>query len=130
MTSPYHLLVADDDASLRETLLLALESQGYWISTAGSGEEAIEVARRHFVHCAILDYRMGDMTGLQLLDALRATIRLPSSILLTAELEKSLQARAERAGFSECLKKPVTPEQLRSSVASVLRQFAPESEQK
>jgi len=127
MTPPYHLLVADDDDGLRESLTMALESQGYWVSSAGSGEEALTIAKSRFVHCAILDYRMGDMTGLELFKQLRAASALRASILLTAELERTLQNQAHLAGIEVCLKKPVTPDQLRSSVAQVLKQYGGDS---
>lgn len=123
MTPTYHLLVADDDDGLRESIAMALESQGYWVSPAGSGEEALAIAKSHLIDCAILDYRMGDMTGLELLRQLRATSALRASILLTAELERTLQTQAHLAGIGACLKKPVTPDQLRSTVAQVLRQY-------
>ncbi|MBI3817201.1 MAG: response regulator transcription factor [Planctomycetes bacterium] len=125
MSPPFHLLVADDDAGLRESLHLALESQGYWITTAGSGGEAIEFARSQFFHCAILDYRMGDMTGIDVVRELLATKSVTTSILLSAELEKTLHAQARLAGFTECLRKPVSPNVLRATVASVLQQCSP-----
>jgi CheY-like chemotaxis protein len=126
MNAPYHLLVADDDDALRETIAHALESQGYWVTSAGSGEEAIAIAKAHFIHCAILDYRMGDMTGLDVFLQLRSAGALRASILMTAELEQRLQNQAERLGFSQCLKKPVSAHLLRNTVAEVLGRMMPD----
>lgn len=121
MTPPYHLLIADDDDGLRETLQMALESQGYWVSAAGSGEEAISVVRTHFIHCAILDYRMGDMTGLEVFRQMRALHSAPASILISAELERTLERQALQAGIAGCLKKPIYPDVLRRAVAGLLQ---------
>ena len=117
----YHLLIADNDDSLRESLQAALEIQGYWVSAVGSGEEAISVVRTQFIHCAILDYRMGDMTGLEVFRQLRAIQAAPASILISAELERSLEHQALQAGIAGCLKKPIYPDVLRNAVAGLLR---------
>ena len=121
MPPPYHLLIADDDENLREALRMALESQGYWVSVAGSGEEAISLVRTQFIHCAILDYRMGDMTGLEVFRALTAIHAAPASILISAELERTLERQALQAGIAGCLRKPIYPDVLRSTVAGILR---------
>jgi CheY-like chemotaxis protein len=121
VTPPYHLLIADDDDNLRESLRMALESQGYWISSVGSGGEAITVATTQFIHCAILDYRMPDMNGLEVFQRLRSLPLVPASILISAELERSLERQALQAGIAGCLKKPIYPDVLRSLVAGILR---------
>jgi two-component system response regulator PilR (NtrC family) len=125
MTPPYHLLIADDDENLRDALRMALESQGYWVSMAGSGEEAIAVARVQYFHCAILDYRMGDMTGLEVFRQLSALGVAPAGILISAELERTLERQAFQAGIAGCLKKPIYPDVLRRAVAGVLGEVAP-----
>lgn len=120
MHSPFHLLVADDDDGLRESLRQILEAQGYWVAAAESGSEAIAIARLYPIHCAILDYRMGDMTGLDLVRQIRTVRPGFSSILMSAELEHTLRIEAEIAGFASCLSKPISLDLLRSTVASLL----------
>lgn len=120
MTEPHYLLVADDDPGHRESVLMALEATGYRVRAAASGAEALEIARHHAIDCAILDFRMGDMTGLDVIRNLRAEKWVGTGILVTAELERTLQTQAHLAGFTACLRKPVTPDALRAAVASAL----------
>lgn len=124
MDPRFHLLIADDDENLRETLRMALESQGYWVSVAGSGEEAITLARTQFIHGAILDYRMGDMTGLEVFRKLAALHAAPASLLISAELERSVERQALQAGIAGCLRKPIGPDVLRDAVALLVRTAA------
>jgi|SRR5215510_9707660 len=120
MGSPFHLLVADDDDGLRESLRQTLEMQGYWVAAAQSGEEAIRIARAYAIDCAILDYRMGDMTGLELVRHLRSVRPAFSSILMSAELERTLRVEAQIAGFAHFLTKPISIDLLRATVAQLL----------
>lgn len=121
MIPSFRLLIADDDDGLRESLRVLLEAQGYWVAAAGSGAEAIAVARAQLIDLAILDYRMGDTTGLDLIRQLRTLQPGTPSILMSAELEKTLLAQARIAGFAECLSKPLSIEVFRMTVANVLR---------
>jgi two-component system, NtrC family, response regulator PilR len=121
MAPSYRLLIAEDDDNLRESLRAVLETQGYAISAVATGEEAISVGRTQFIHCAILDYRMGDMTGLEVFRQLRALHHAPTSILISAELERPLERQAIQAGIAGCLKKPIYPDVLRSMVAGLLK---------
>ena len=57
------VLVVDDDENIRLVLSRALEKEGYRISTAKSGEEALSVLQRSFFHVVITDIMMGEMNG-------------------------------------------------------------------
>ncbi len=125
MVDPYRLLIADDDDALRESLRGSLEIQGYTVMAAGSGREAIAVARTQRIDLAILDFRIGDMTGLEVFRQLRTLDPLTASILVSAELESSLRSQAQVLGIGACIAKPIALETLRVAVATVLRTSTP-----
>jgi two-component system, OmpR family, response regulator MprA len=122
MRSVVQLLVADDDDGLRESLRLTLEAWGYRVAAAESGAQALEVARSLAIDCSILDYRMRDMTGLEVFRQLQALRPGSPSILMSAELERALRAQAADLGIARCLAKPIPLGVLRTTVAEVLRQ--------
>jgi CheY-like chemotaxis protein len=69
-----HLLVVDDESALRTLLYVLLTSKGFDVTTAGSGEEALEIYRQnpHKVGLVLLDVKMPGLDGPQTLTALRA----------------------------------------------------------
>jgi CheY-like chemotaxis protein len=73
MNAPTHVLIVDDDDDVRETLQLILSDEGFEVTTAANGREALRVLR-HPPRPAVvlLDLRMPEMDGWQTVDALRA----------------------------------------------------------
>jgi len=67
------ILVVDDDAEIRKTLSKILEREGYLVETAENGEQAIEASKKRFFNVALIDIRLPDMEGTELLDRLKRT---------------------------------------------------------
>jgi len=67
------VLIADDDALLRSALARDLRARGYDVRTAGSVDQAVLAAARQPPDFAILDLRIGDHSGLEILEALRTS---------------------------------------------------------
>ena len=61
------VLVVDDDNNLRETLSELLELEGYDVYQAESAKECMELVRGNFFHVILMDYNLGDGTGLDLI---------------------------------------------------------------
>ena len=66
------VLVVDDEPALREALSDALRAPGRKVVSAGSGQEALELARHDRPDLVVADVRLGDCTGLEVIDRLRA----------------------------------------------------------
>ena len=66
------ILLAEDERSLRRAAEVALTRRGFQVITAVNGEEALQLARLHQPDLILLDLLMPKMTGMQVLDALRA----------------------------------------------------------
>ncbi|GKT25680.1 sigma-54 dependent transcriptional regulator [Acidovorax sp. SUPP3334] len=111
------LLVVDDDATFRESLVETLQSLGHEVHAADGGEQALRRVESHRYGAIFLDQRMPGMDGLQTLAALAArTARLPPVLVLTAYASGSGTIEAMRLGAFDHLTKPVS----RAAVAAVL----------
>ena len=69
------ILVVDDDESLVAIISEVLEDDGYDVTTASSGEEAIELFRNTRFPLVITDIRMPGMTGIELLQAVKRSVK-------------------------------------------------------
>jgi DNA-binding NtrC family response regulator len=75
--------VVDDDGGIRTVLKTILEDQGYLVDVAENGKEAIEKSTLHFYHLALIDVRLPDMEGTELLKAMRETTPKMVKIIIT-----------------------------------------------
>ena len=115
-----NILVVDDEPNVRMTYRMALETEGFVVNEAISAVPALEMAiTRHF-DLIILDVRLPEMDGLQLLEAMRdRDVRSPV-VIITAYADVPNAVKAMKLGAIDFLQKPVTPGQLRAIVHDVL----------
>jgi signal transduction histidine kinase/FixJ family two-component response regulator/uncharacterized protein YigA (DUF484 family) len=113
------LLVVDDRADNRAVLTILLTSVGFSVRTASSGEEAIEAFKSERADVALLDLRMPDMNGLELMRHLRALSGdVPLSVIIVSAsgaLDLS-EADAFVAGADDFLHKPFRETELFASI--------------
>lgn len=116
------ILIADDKATSRELLRTVLERQGYAITEAADGEEALQKALAETPDLILLDLQMPRRTGYEVLRELRKDPRhaeLPI-IAITASAMQGDRERALAAGFTAYLAKPVALVHLRQEVQRLL----------
>jgi DNA-binding NtrC family response regulator len=77
------ILVVDDDESIRKTLAIILGEQGYQVDTAENGSEAIAKSDAKFYNLALIDIRLPDMEGTELLTGIRDTMPRMRKIIIT-----------------------------------------------
>jgi len=77
------ILVVDDDESVRKVLATILEEKGYLVDTAENGKEAIEKSKTKIYNLALLDIRLPDMEGTELLTAMKETTPKMIKIIMT-----------------------------------------------
>jgi len=121
MSPKARILIIDDDLSIRENLAMALEVEGFCVDTAENGKEAIEKSFSNFYNLAIVDWRLPDIEGTELLGKLKETKPRMMKIMLTGypSMENAAKAVNERAeGF---LLKPVEFEVLLKKVKDLLK---------
>ncbi len=115
-----HILIVDDEPNVRMTYRVALETEGFITHEADSGIRALEIGLSRHLDVAILDMRMPEMDGLQLLEAMRdRDVRTPV-IIITAYADVPNAVKAMKLGAIDFLQKPLTPGQLRAIVHDVL----------
>lgn len=106
------ILVVDDDKSILRTFTRILQKNGYRIDVAETGKEAIEKADAEKYDLALVDIRLPDMNGTELLAKIKKTLQKTIKIMITGfpSLETGVKALDE--GADAYLVKPVKPEEL------------------
>jgi DNA-binding response OmpR family regulator len=116
------VLIADDDADIRELVAYRMRRSGYAVLEAANGEEALELATGERPDLAILDVMMPRLDGFEVARRLRAqdeTAGIPI-ILLTARAQDADVARGFGAGADDYLRKPFSPQELAMRVQAIL----------
>jgi DNA-binding NtrC family response regulator len=114
------LLVADDDQVARDLLAEVLAREGYRVRVAAGGAECIAAARGEPFDLALVDLRMPDIDGLDVLRALRALQPPVPVLVLTAFATIDTAIAAIRAGAHDYLSKPFRIEEITLAVARTL----------
>jgi DNA-binding response OmpR family regulator len=115
------LLVVDDEPHIRQMMRLTLEAAGYDVDEAPTGEEGLSKFGPGQTHAAVLlDQKMPGMDGLETLRQMKQRDPESCVIMVTAFASIDLAVDAMRLGATDFLRKPMTPEALRASVAAAL----------
>jgi DNA-binding response OmpR family regulator len=124
------ILVVDDEQNIRLLLRSTLESDGFDVFEASSGEEAIDSIERRKPALVLLDLWMPRSDGMMVLEHLnqKPPEQRPRVIVLTANSRVPVVVKAMRLGASDFLEKPTTPDDLRLSVAAALEETADAAE--
>jgi len=106
------ILVVDDDKSILRTFTRILQKSGYEIYVAETGKEAVEKAENNHFDLALVDIRLPDMDGTDLLAKLKKQLQCTVKIMITGfpSLETGVKALDE--GADAYLVKPVKPQEL------------------
>lgn len=119
--SAAHVLVIDDDHSVRAAVHRVLARAGYDVETTSTAEEAVDLVRTREFEVAVADYRLPGMDGVELLKHLREVQTDCSRILLTGMLDLPTAVNAiNDAAVHGALQKPVSPESLVAAVEAAL----------
>lgn len=104
------VLLVDDDADLRAALTFAFETEGYAVRAFGSAEAALAVDESD-ANCFVLDHRLPGLSGLELLERMRAQGLAAPAILITTHPSSELRRRAQAAN-AQILEKPLLGDDL------------------
>jgi DNA-binding response OmpR family regulator len=106
------ILVIDDDKSILRTLTRILQKAGYEVDTAETGKEATEKAQKNHYNIALVDVRLPDIDGTELLVNLKDSLRDTVRIMITGFPSLETGVKALDGGADAYLVKPVKPEDL------------------
>lgn len=122
-SNPDRILVVDDEPEIVALVAYHLAKAGYRVSTASSGQDALELARRDRPSLIVLDLMLPGMSGFDVLEQLRAddSTRDMAVLMLTARREEPDRIRGLSLGADDYLTKPFSPAELVLRVAAILR---------
>ena len=106
------LLIVDDDEAILRNLERILSLEGYETDTARTGREAIEKTRRNFYNLALLDIKLPDMEGTELLKKMHETFPKMIKIMVTGYPDLENAIKSLNYGADAYLVKPVSVQEL------------------
>ncbi|MBC7241414.1 MAG: response regulator transcription factor [Anaerolineae bacterium] len=115
-----HILVVDDESRIVRFVRMNLELEGFRVSEANTGREAIEKVRDDLPDLVLLDVMLPDMDGFEVLKEIRSFSSVPV-IMLTVKGEEEDRVRGLDLGADDYITKPFSPRELTSRIKAVLR---------
>jgi two-component system response regulator MprA len=119
------VLIADDDRAIRESLVRALELEGYDVTVVPDGVTALAAVRRTPMDLLILDVMMPGVNGLGVCQVLRADGDHTPVLMLTALVETADRVAGLDAGADDYLPKPFELDELLARLRALLRRASP-----
>lgn len=110
MKTNAHILIIDDEAVLRQTMARILQREGFNVTTASNGTDALKLITDHFFDLVYLDIRMPDINGMDLLKIVHEKLPDLPVILFTAQPDLNSAMEAVRHGAIDYLLKPLKPQ--------------------
>jgi two-component system alkaline phosphatase synthesis response regulator PhoP len=125
LPSDVKILVVDDEPDILEFLSYNLKKEGFAISTANNGKDAILETQRLEPHLVLLDVMMPEMDGIETCEKLRGNALNDNMLIvfLTARAEDYSQIAGFAAGADDYITKPVRPKVLISRINALLRRY-------
>jgi two-component system KDP operon response regulator KdpE len=117
------VLAVDDEAGILRLIKLELSAQGFRVTTAGGGEEALQIAEEQRPDIILLDVVMPGMTGLETLRAIRERWNIPV-IMVTARDREIDKVRGLEMGADDYIVKPFGADEMAARIRAVLRRAA------
>ena len=127
----FKILIVDDEPDILEFLSYNIQKEGFKVYTAGTGREAIKIAREINPHLILLDVMMPEMDGIETCEIMRQDTKLQNTVIafLTARGEDYSQIAGFEAGGDDYIAKPVKPKVLVSRIKALLKRFKPSTKQ-
>jgi two-component system nitrogen regulation response regulator NtrX len=122
------ILVVDDEEPIRKTLRMALEYEGYEVSEASSGQEALALIEREPADLVFLDIKMAGMDGLEVLEKISERPSAPLVIMVSGHGSVSTAVQATKLGAFDFIEKPLETERVLLAVRNALNRKELEEE--
>ncbi|MEP7327034.1 MAG: HD domain-containing phosphohydrolase [Gemmatimonadota bacterium] len=123
------VLVVDDDEPIRNALKKYLAHQGFEVSTAASGEEALKLLQKQKIACILLDVKMPGISGVDLVPRIMDIEPNVALLMLTAVNDATSAALCMQRGAMDYLTKPIELTELSRAINSALRKRGTQLEQ-
>jgi two-component system response regulator PilR (NtrC family) len=121
MSDAARILVIDDDENIRKVLETILEDEGYIVETAETAKKGIEKSEKEFYNLALIDVRLPDMEGIELLSKLRNTKPKMRKIIVTGYPTLQNAVAAVNKGADAYVMKPFEVEKILQTIREQLK---------
>jgi DNA-binding NtrC family response regulator len=116
------ILIVDDDENIRTVLKAILKDEGYNVDSVGTGKSAIEKTRRNFYNVALIDIRLPDMEGIELLAKVKDTTPRMRKIIITGYPTLQNAVEAVNRGSDAYILKPFDVNKILETIRKQLRE--------
>src|SRR5208283_4897773 len=116
------ILVVDDEPDICKALAFLLAREGYAVTTANSGEQAVEKLEEEHFDVVLTDLKMGKMDGMELLKKIRETAPDTSVVMMTAFASVESAIEAMKKGAADYIVKPFHNEEIKLTIKRILEQ--------
>ena len=118
------ILIVEDDVRLQDSIAALMRAAGYAVDVSGDGKEGLYLGEEYPIDLAIIDLGLPELSGIDLIRALRQAERSFPILVLTARSDWQDKVAGLEAGADDYLTKPFHPEELKARVAALLRRSA------
>src|SRR5205085_1066511 len=122
------ILVVDDEAAIRDSLHMILEYEGYRVEEAGNGSQALSKVAERAPDAIVLDIKMPEMDGLELLKALRERGYDMPVLMISGHADVATAVEATRRGAFDFFEKPLQRERVLLSLRNAVEAYRLQSE--
>ena len=119
------ILIAEDDEDIRLLLRRVFSHVGVHVTTVSNGAEALAAIATVAPHCLVLDLRMPDVDGMEVLSTMRSNGSSVPAVMLTASVDSDVEADALAVGAFAVVRKPFQTRALLTMVASAIHSVCP-----
>jgi two-component system KDP operon response regulator KdpE len=127
MTQTFRVLLVDDEASIQRAIAPLLRSRGYQVEIAGTGDEALKLAKERTPDLIVLDLGLPDIEGTEVCRQIRTHSNVPI-VVLSARSAEADKVNALDLGADDYVTKPFGPEELLARIRVALRRTASEEQ--
>jgi len=121
MVENARILIVDDDENIRKVLAMILEDEGYVVDQAETAKQAIEKTKKNFYNMALIDIRLPDMEGIELLTKMRDTVPRMRKIIITGYPTLQNAIEAVNRGADAYILKPFDVNKVLATIKEQLR---------
>ena len=115
------ILVVDDDPTVRASCIRIFSKRDFQVEVAASAKEGLERTTRGYFDCALIDLKMPDMNGMEIVRTARKNRSNIAILIITGYGTEESAREATRLGVSDYLRKPFTPDELVNAVGHALK---------
>lgn len=115
-------LIVDDDESVLRNFSRLLEEDGYEVYSAGTGKDAIDLVGKHNFDVILVDFRLPDIDGDELLDKINDKVTNAVKVMITGFPTITLENKVNDLGIDAYVVKPIKPLELLSLIQEKLKE--------